>query len=58
MYRVKRNDLPDARMQNTALLREIIKNNLIPGLTREYLIEAYNDLLKGSALTQNLGLLE
>ena len=58
VHRVKRNDLPDARMQNTALLREILLNNLIPGLTREHLVGAYNDLLKGSALSQNLSLLE
>jgi len=45
-------------MQNTALINEIMKNNLIPGLTREHLVDAFGDLLRGSALSQNLSLLE
>ena len=49
-------DLPDPRMQNTVLLREVLKNNLIPGLTRQNLLKAYDDLLSGSSLRKNLSL--
>ena len=58
VFRVKRNDLPDPRMQNTALLNEILLSNIIPGLTRQHLTEAYTDLLQGSALAKNLSLLD
>lgn len=57
MLRVFEGDLSDPRMQNTVLLREVLKNNLIPSLTMENLVKAYNDLLKGSALQKNLSLL-
>lgn len=57
VLRVFETDLPDPRMQNTALLREVLKSNLIPGLTKQNLLKAYDDLLKGSALGKNLSLL-
>ena len=56
VLRVFETDLPDPRMQNTVLLREILKNNLIPGLTKQNLLKAYDDLLSGSAPRKNLSL--
>lgn len=57
VFRVFREDLPDPRMQNTALLGEVLENGLIPGLTREHVAEAMEDLLSGSALKKNLEIL-
>lgn len=57
LLRVFEADLPDPRMQNTVLLREVLSHNLIPGLSMDNLVKAYNDLLKGSALQKNLSLL-
>jgi indolepyruvate ferredoxin oxidoreductase beta subunit len=56
-FRVFRNDLPDSRMQNTALLREVLERKLVPGLDREHLTGAMEDLLAGSALKANLDVL-
>ncbi len=57
VYRVFRTDLPDPRMQNTALLKEVLGNDLIPGLTREHIVKAMEDLLSGFALERNLEIL-
>jgi indolepyruvate ferredoxin oxidoreductase beta subunit len=57
VVRVFREDLPDARMQNTALLGEVLDKGLIPGLRQEHLAAALADLLSGSALKANLEML-
>jgi len=49
--------LPDTRMQNVAVLREINKNNLIPGVWEEHFTLALADLLTGKTLDLNLELL-
>ncbi len=55
--RVFRDDLADPRMQNTALLSEVLRKGLIPGLRHEHLLGAYGDLLAGGALAANLEIL-
>lgn len=57
VLRVFRTDLPDPRMQNTALLKEVLNSDLIPGLSREHLIAAFKSLLRGTALESNLELI-
>lgn len=57
VVRVLRDDLPDSRMQNTALLAEVLKEGLIPGLGMEHLVSAFSDLLTGEALKANLKIL-
>lgn len=57
VLRVFRDDLRDARMQNTALLAEVLQNGLIPGLGTEHVAEAMRDLLQGTALDSNLEIL-
>ena len=55
--RVFRADLPDPRMQNTALLREILERDLIPGMTGGHVEKALEDLLSGEALEKNMSIL-
>jgi indolepyruvate ferredoxin oxidoreductase beta subunit len=55
--RVSREDLPDARMQNTALVSSILTNELIPGLGKAQVRKAMKDLLTGAVLEANLALL-
>jgi len=57
VYRVYREDLPDPRMQNTALLRTVLEKKLIPELTMQSLEGALEDLLSGEALAENLRVL-
>lgn len=57
VVRAFRTDLTDPRMQNTALLKEILNNNLIPGLERKHLIAGFKSLLRGPALESNLALI-
>lgn len=57
VFRAFRNDLQDARMQNTVLLREVLENRLVPGLEREHVIKAMEGLLSGGALKKNLEIL-
>ncbi|MFO7627593.1 MAG: 2-oxoacid:acceptor oxidoreductase family protein [Candidatus Fermentibacteraceae bacterium] len=57
VVRVFRDDLPDSRMQNTALLAEVLRSGLIPGLEPEHAAGAMEDLLQGGALEANLGIL-
>jgi indolepyruvate ferredoxin oxidoreductase beta subunit len=57
VVRVFRDDLPDSRMQNTALLGEVMLNGLIPGLGPEHVASAMEDLLQGGALEANLKIL-
>jgi indolepyruvate ferredoxin oxidoreductase beta subunit len=49
--------LPDARMQNVALLRTVLREALIPGLGLPHVEGALGELLGGSALEANLRLL-
>lgn len=57
VLRVFRDDLPDPRMQNTALLSEVLRKGLIPGLAPVHLKGAMEDLLQGDALRSNLEIL-
>lgn len=54
LLRVFRDDLPDARYQNAALLAEVSKQGLIPGLSAEHYRAALSDILGGEALERNL----
>lgn len=55
---VLREDLPDPRMQNVALLAALAELGLPPGLRREHLKAALEDLMEGAALERNLSVLE
>ncbi len=55
--RVCRDDLPDTRMQNTALVAGILSNELIPGLGKAQVRKAMKDLMTGVVLEANLALL-
>jgi indolepyruvate ferredoxin oxidoreductase beta subunit len=50
--------LPDARMQNIAVLRSINRHGLIPGLQMEHYQQAMDDLLSGDMLAANLKLFQ
>jgi len=56
-FRVSRGDLPDARMQNVAVVAEIVHRGLIPGLVRAHVEAALADLMSGPGLAANLALL-
>ncbi len=56
-FRVFRDDLPDARMQNVAVVAEIVRRGLIPGLGLAHAEAALADLMSGDALAANLALL-
>ena len=58
VHRVFRSDLPDPRMQNMALLGEVLSKRLIPGLELGHAKAALEELLSGAALLMNLKLLE
>jgi indolepyruvate ferredoxin oxidoreductase, beta subunit len=55
--RVFRDDLPDPLMQNMALLAEICRLDLVPGVGIVHCEAALNDLLEGAKLEKNLALL-
>ncbi|HSW38881.1 MAG TPA: 2-oxoacid:acceptor oxidoreductase family protein [Acidobacteriota bacterium] len=57
VFRAFRDDIPDSRMQNTALLKEVLRHKLIPGLDRRHIAAAMEDLLSGRALEANLEIL-
>jgi len=57
-FRVLRTDLPDTRMQNVAVVAEILNRKLIPGFTRHHVKAALADLMSGKILEANLALLE
>jgi indolepyruvate ferredoxin oxidoreductase beta subunit len=57
VFRVFDPKLPDARMQNVALLRTLVKESLIPGLTLDHVEGALGELLTGKSLEANLALL-
>lgn len=56
-FRVLRDDLPDARMQNVAVVAELVRRGLIPGLGLAHAEAALADLMSGDALAANLALL-
>jgi len=56
-WRVYRDDLPDSRMQNVAIVAEILRRSLIPGVARADVEAALADLMGGAALASNLALL-
>jgi indolepyruvate ferredoxin oxidoreductase beta subunit len=55
-YRVLREDLEDVRMQNVAVLAEIARHGLVPGVGRPHFEAALADLLDGASLERNLAL--
>lgn len=57
VFRVSIDDLPDSRMQNTAVLKMVLEEKLIPGLERKHMTEAMEDLLSGKSLEENLKIL-
>ena len=54
--RVFREGLADPRMQNVAVLAEICRQELIPGVNAGHVEAALNDLLAGAVLEKNLAL--
>jgi len=57
-WRVYADDLPDSRMQNVAIVAEILRRRLIPGLERGHVEAALADLMAGAALEANRALLK
>jgi len=55
---VHADSVPDPRMQNVAVLAELCKRGLIPGVGIEHARKALIDLMDGPALEANLMLLE
>lgn len=51
-------DLMDSRMQNTVVLANIDKHNLIPGIQKNHYLQAMDDLLQGRRLEKNVKLFE
>jgi hypothetical protein len=56
-YKVFADGLPDARMQNVAIIAEILRSKLVPGLRREHVLSAMGDVMEGAALESNASLL-
>lgn len=56
VHAVVRENLPDPRMQNVAVLAVVSAGGLVPGVRPEHYEQAMNDLLKGGALEANLEL--
>jgi indolepyruvate ferredoxin oxidoreductase, beta subunit len=56
-YKVLRDDLPDSRMQNVAVVAEILKRKLVPGLELGHVEAAMADLMGGAGLEANIALL-
>jgi indolepyruvate ferredoxin oxidoreductase beta subunit len=56
LYTVYRDDLPDTRMQNMALLSVIQDQTLIPGIEAQHYRAAMEDLMAGSTLEENLAI--
>ncbi|MFZ2961047.1 MAG: 2-oxoacid:acceptor oxidoreductase family protein [Candidatus Ozemobacteraceae bacterium] len=48
--------LPDPRMQNTAVLAAIVQRRLIPGIDGAHIEAAFRDLLEGPMLEKNISL--
>ncbi len=56
-FRVSRDDLQDARMQNIAIVSDLLKHGLVPGLSKEHVVKAMSDLMDAKTLEANLILL-
>ena len=54
--RVTRDGLEDPRMQNVAVLAELCRRQLLPGMNAGHVEAALNDLLAGTVLEKNLAL--
>ncbi|TFG84841.1 MAG: pyruvate ferredoxin oxidoreductase [Spirochaetales bacterium] len=54
---VRRDDLPDTRMQNVAVVAEALRLALIPGIELDHVKAAMSDLMAGPGLETNLALL-
>ncbi|MGA6924926.1 MAG: 2-oxoacid:acceptor oxidoreductase family protein [Desulfosarcina sp.] len=54
LFAVFQANLPDARMQNVVMLREIDRHRLIPGLDNAHYRSAMADLMQGAMLERNL----
>lgn len=57
-FRVAREDLPDPRMQNVAVLGAAAARALLPGVGLAHLRAALEDLMEGPALEKNIAALE
>jgi indolepyruvate ferredoxin oxidoreductase beta subunit len=57
VFRVCRDDLPNPRMQNMALLSVILNNELIPGIAHQHIEAAMKELLTAEALNANMKIL-
>lgn len=54
VHKVENEGFLDPRMQNIAILSNINKNNLVPHVEKHHLIQAMEDLMKGSMLEKNM----
>jgi indolepyruvate ferredoxin oxidoreductase, beta subunit len=57
-FRVLEPELPDARMQNVAVLATMARNALVPGVTADHYRWALSALMQGAALEANLALFD
>jgi indolepyruvate ferredoxin oxidoreductase beta subunit len=55
---VQCSDLEETRMQNTAVLARLSKDQLIPGIDATHYRQAMTDLMRGNVLTANLFLFD
>jgi indolepyruvate ferredoxin oxidoreductase beta subunit len=58
VFGVSQPDLPDPRMQNIVVLAHIHRHGLIPGLQTQHFLQAMEDLLTDTMLTENLRLFQ
>jgi indolepyruvate ferredoxin oxidoreductase, beta subunit len=56
LFRIRRPDIKEARMQNMALLHLLDREQLIPGVKHDHYRQAMNDLMTGTMLETNLAL--
>jgi indolepyruvate ferredoxin oxidoreductase beta subunit len=56
-YMVCRPDLADVRMQNMAVIAELLHRQLLPGIGRQHVESAMRDLMSAGILDANLALL-
>ncbi|MFO7736453.1 MAG: 2-oxoacid:acceptor oxidoreductase family protein [bacterium] len=57
-HRVYNESLPDTRMQNIALLSEILKHSIIPEVERSHCEKAMKDLMNEKMFSKNLKILK
>jgi indolepyruvate ferredoxin oxidoreductase beta subunit len=56
-YRIPAERLPDPRMQNAITLGKVAREGLVPGLSMQHYQAAFEDLMEGAGLAENLALL-